>query len=330
MSLPAERMGRIVTISAVERSRFRARTARVLPAVVLPALLMASCAPELEPAADAGPELRYLAQTPPGDTPVVFAPGLVSTDARELNVVFTREADEVYFTRVLDGRATLFHSRLLDQAWTEPARLRLIAAQPDADIGDPFLSPDGSRLYVISRAQTDAFPEGSTNIWVSERDGDRWGDANVLPAPVNSDATEFYPAVVADGSLYFSSNRDGGFGEYDLYRAQYRDGAFVDAVNLGPAVNSAATEVDAFVAADERYLIVAAQRDGNVGALDLHISVRDANGAWGTLARLPDINSELTDYCPMVTPDGRYFFFSRRTAEGGDVYWMEAQAVLPR
>jgi Tol biopolymer transport system component len=261
--------------------------------------------------------------------PVIFAPGLVSTDARELNVVFTRDADEVYFTRVVDGRATLLHSQLSDGAWTEPARLRLIAAQPDADIGDPFLSPDGTRLYFITRARTELFPEGSSNIWVSRRDGARWGDATVLPAPVNSDATEFYPAVVSDGSLYFSSNRDGGFGEYDLYRAQYRDGTFVDAVNLGPAVNSAATEVDAFVAPDERYLIVAAQRDGNVGALDLHMSVRGADGAWGTLVRLPAINSELTDYCPMVTPDGRYFFFSRRTAEGGDVYWMDASGVVP-
>jgi Tol biopolymer transport system component len=137
-----------------------------------------------------------------------------------------------------------------------------------------------------------------------------------------------YPIVVADGSLYFASNRAGGLGEQDIYRAQYRDGAFVDAVNVGPPINTAQTEVDAYVSPDERTLVVAARRDANRGALDLYMASRNAAGSWEALTPLGgSVNTELIDYCPMLSPDGQYFFFSRRTATGGDIYWMRASAI---
>lgn len=272
--------------------------------------------------------LAYLGVPLPGDTPVVFAPGAVSTEAREINAVFSRDGRELYVTRVVDGRASLFVRRLQGDTWSAPVRLALVANQPDADIADPALSPDGQRLYFVSGAQNDLFPPGNGNIWVSRRDGDGWGPAVILPAPVNSSAAEYYPSVVADGSLYFSSNRDGGAGDLDLYRAQYQDDAFTSVVNLGAPINTPQTEVDAYVAPDERMLIVAARRDGNRGALDLYISFRGTEGAWGPLVHMGDtINTDLTDYCPMVTPDGRFFFFSRRTAQGGDIYWMRASVL---
>ncbi len=306
---------------------------RLIAAAMGVACAMATPVPSYGQPADAAPRTggtAYLGLPLPGDTPVVFAPGDVSTSAREINVVVSPQGDELYYTRVVDGRASLFVRRLTHDAWTPPTRLTLVAGQPDADIADPALSPDGQRLYFVSGAQNDLFQPGNGNIWVSRREGDRWSDAVVLPAPVNSDAAEYYPVVVADGSLYFSSNRPGGVGDLDLYRAQRRRDAddFEAPVNLGAPVNTAQTEVDAYVAPDERMLIVSARRDGNRGALDLYVSVRQPDGAWGPLTHMGDvINTELTDYCPMVTPDGRFFFFSRRTAEGGDVYWMHARVL---
>ncbi len=274
-----------------------------------------------------GGRLAYLGQPLPGDTPVVFAPGDVSTDARELGIVFAADGREIYYTRVVDTVPMLLWRRLVNGTWTAEERLRLVPGQPDADHSDPAISPDGQRLYFVSAARTDVFGPGG-NIWVSRRAGDAWAPATLLPAPVNSDGGELYPIVVADGSLYFASNRAGGFGDQDLYRASYRDGTFAAAVNLGPGINTAQTEVDAYVSPDERLLIVAARRDGNRGALDLYVSRRSAAGAWEPLTSLGDaVNTELTDYCPMLSPDGQYFFFSRRTAQGGDIYWMRASAL---
>ncbi len=269
----------------------------------------------------------YLGQALPGDTPVVFAPGDVSTDARELGIVFSPDGREVYYTRVVGTLPMLYRRRLVAGTWTAEERLTLVAGQEGADLSDPAVSPDGERLYFVSGARNDAFAPGG-NIWVSRRARDSWLPATLLPAPVNSDASELYPVVVADGSLYFSSNRTGGLGEQDVYRAQYRDGTFIDAVNLGAPINTAQTEVDAYVTPDERLLVVAARRDGNRGALDLYVARRGPAGAWGPLASLGDaVNTELTDYCPMLSPDGRYFFFSRRTTQGGDIFWMRAGAI---
>lgn len=272
----------------------------------------------------------WLGQPLPGDTPVVFGRDLISTDAREINLIFSADGREAYLTRVVDGTARLFLRRLLgDGAWSTPERLQLVPGLPDADIADPALSADGTRLYFVSGAPTDEFGTGNGNIWVSRRQGDGWTAAALLPAPVNSPSAEYYPSIVADGSLYFSSNRPGGLGDLDLYRAQWRAGHFGAAVNLGAPVNTPQTEVDAYVSPDERLLIVSARREGNRGALDLYVSVRTPDGRWSELAALGDeVNTALTDYCPSLSADGRYFFFSRRTPQGGDVYWMRTPQAL--
>lgn len=269
----------------------------------------------------------YLGQAAPGAVPVVFSPGDVSTDARELGIVFGPDGRELYYTRVVEKLPMLFRRRLVHGAWSAEERLALVAGQPNADHSDPAISPDGDRLYFVSSARNDVFAPGG-NIWMSRRDGTGWAPATILPAPINSDGGELYPIAVGDGSLYFASNRAGGFGEQDIYRAQHRHGVFVDAVNLGAPINTAATEVDPYVSRDERTLVVAARRDGNRGALDLYVSHRGTPGGWSPLVSLGDtINTELTDYCPMLSPDGRFFFFSRRTAQGGDIHWMRADAV---
>jgi len=306
-----------------------ARAARLTLAVVTlgAAIMPPPVSPRLHGAGQAAASAPYLGLSLPGDTPVVFAPGDVSTDARELGIVFAPDGREIFYTRVVGKLPMLFRRRLVNGGWTAEDRLALVAGQPDADHSDPAISPDGQRLYFISGARTDMFAAGG-NIWMSRRDGSGWSQAVLLPAPVNSDGGELYPIVVADGSLYFASNRAGGHGDQDIYRSQYRDGALVDALNLGAPINTEQAEVDPYVSPDERTLVVAARRDGNRGALDLYVSSRAAGGRWAALTPLGDaINTELTDYCPMLSPDGQYFFFSRRTAQGGDIYWMRASAI---
>lgn len=62
------------------------------------------------------------------------------------------------------------------------------------------------------------------------------------------------------------------------------------------------------------------------------------DGAWGEPINLgPDVNSKMLEYGPMVTPDGKYLFFSRRRSDPpesgwagvaqGDVYWVDAAVV---
>ncbi len=286
------------------------------------ALLVAALASN----ADESTRGPYLGQPTPGREPVIFGAGIVSTeDGFELNAVFSPDGRELQFARRV-GKALKIFSTHQDStgAWSAPEMVEFSRTNNEWDEVDMWFTADGQALFYISNAPTDAFAEDSVNIWrVARRDKD-WGVPQVLPGPVNTDGHEIYPMLVADGSLYFSSTRDGGFGGRDIYVARAVRHSFADVSNLGTTVNSPANEGDIYVTPDESYLIVTSNREGGLGRSDLYISFRQTDGSWQKIQNLgPPINSESHDYCPVVSPDGRYFFFSR----AGDVYWMDAGAL---
>ena len=278
-------------------------------------------------------EATYLGEAVPGEQPVLFAPGIVNTPAIELNGVVSPNGQEFFFTRRIDDVFIMHRRRLEEGRWSAPVEVLPYEGGHRATAVDMAYSPDSRLLYFLGRFNPDdPTAEGNLDIWVSETDGENYSAARVVPHPVSTDDAEFYPVVVGDGSLYFSSDRPGGLGAGDIYRAQrLADGSFAAPVNVGAPINSAASEGDTYVAPDESYLILTSRRPGGLGGGDLYISFREDSGGWSEPVSLgPTVNSPLTDFCPMVTPDGRFLFFSRRhgaswaeTTEG-EVFWMDA------
>jgi hypothetical protein len=91
---------------------------------------------------------------------------------------------------------------------------------------------------------------------------------------------------------------------------------------------------DMSLAPDGSYMVMSLRRPGNLGRGDLHVSFRQSDGTWGQPVTLGDtVNTAHHEWCPMVTPDGKYLFFSRwlgetwETATGGDVYWVDAKIL---
>ncbi len=119
--------------------------------------------------------------------------------------------------------------------------------------GFASLSPDGSTLYFVRECPDKKGGSGDIFcIYVSvKNDRGAWTEPGRLPAPVNSEYSDFGPVILADGrSLIFSSNRPGGLGGYDLYKTEMMDGGrWSDPVNLGPAINSPHDEMLASVPA---------------------------------------------------------------------------------
>lgn len=288
-------------------------------------------------AALAPPQPPYFGQPTPGLTPELFAPGVVSTDAAiELNGVFTPDGREFFFTRLVDKIDTMFHSRFADGAWSAPRPLMVYPDGARAVAVDMAVSPDGSELYFLGEHPHEHSDDPSSwDLWVSRRVDGAWATARVVPEPISTAASESYPVVVGDGSLYFSSDRPSGLGRSDVYRAQrLAGGGFAEPRNVGPPVNTEHSEGDTFVAPDESYLIVASNRPGGFGQGDLYVSFRGKDGRWQPLVNLGDtINTDQTDFCPMVTPDGKYLFFSRRwgatweETTAGEVYWVDARIL---
>jgi hypothetical protein len=287
------------------------------------------------PSCTTSPGAQYFGQPRPGTTPELFAPGVVSTDAIELNAVFTPDGREFLFTRLIDGVDTMHHSVFEGGKWSDPQPLLVFPGRVRAVAVDMSVSPDGQELYFLGQHPHElAREKPGYDLWVSRRVEGVWSTAQVVPPPVSTSAEELYPVVVADGSLYFSSNRAGG-GSYDVYRAQRRaDGSFAEPVKVGPPINSEFGTGDTFVAPDESYAIFSSRRPGGFGDGDLYVSFKEERGGWGTPVNLGEsINTGEVEFCPMVTPDGKYFFFSRRwgatweETTAGDVYWVDAKVL---
>lgn len=283
------------------------------------------------------PAIKYLGQAPPGNEPVRFAPGIVSTSAIEINGVFRPDFREFVFARQVKGVFALFRSTLTGSRWSEPELLPVYPEGADGMAVDMAYSPDGRELYFLGRFKPGVpQAEAPLDIWVTQQKDGRWRLAEVVGPPVSTDANESYPTVVADGSLYFTSNRPGGHGRSDIYRAQrLPDGRFGAPVNIGSPPNTDGSEGDTFASPDEQFLIFSSNRAGGFGRSDLYVSFRAADSSWGPPINLgTSINTADTDFCPMVTPDGRYLFFSRSYGGPGwentkeaDVFWVDMAVV---
>jgi Tol biopolymer transport system component len=261
----------------------------------------------------------YLGQEPPGMTVEMFAPDIVSTDQSEINSVFSPDMNEFYFTTWTRETGTkILVTSQIDGQWSAP-QVASFSNHP-SDV-DPAISYDGKRLYFATRrprpGESEARKEGF-DLWSVERTESDWGEEQYLGQVLNSGKSQVYPTATRDGTLYFQAVREDGYGKADIYRE-----------NLGPAINSQNYEGDVFIAHDESYLIVSVYgRDDDLGGGDLYISFQGSGGKWSPLKNMGGaINSDKRDFCPMVTPDGKYLFFSSKREGEGDIFWVDAMVI---
>jgi Tol biopolymer transport system component len=265
--------------------------------------------------------------------PNIFQPGVISTEREEYHITFTPDGRTAYWSVgdeffPISRQATIVYARRIAGEWTAPRVASFSGVYPDID---PFISPDGSKLYFSSIRPVRGQERADADIWVVSRKGSGWGEPRHLGADVNSRYDELYPSVDTDGVLYFGSDRPGGFGGWDIYRSRVVDGERRPARNLGAAINSGEWEFNPFITPDGRTLIFTGlnQPDG-LGLGDLYASVR-RNGEWLPRENLGDrVNSELDEYHPSLSPDGRVLFFVRHSYEPwvpGDIYYLAVRAL---
>ena len=261
----------------------------------------------------------------PGQAPELFEPGLFNTEADEYGPAFTPDGRTYFFTKRVNRRDSEFiHvSQQVNGKWTSPQIAPFSGKYFDKE---PFISPDGKRLFFASLRPVNGAEKQNRrdfDIWYVEKTGAGWGAPHRLDAPVNTPNYENYPAVAANGNLYFASVREGGQGQNDLYRARYKNGGYADVEPL-TALNSPAVDADPYVSPDERFLIFCSSRQGTHGEGDLYISFQ-SNGRWTEPKNLGTIvNTAEFEYTPLLSPDGRYLYFSRGW---GEIYRIDASKL---
>lgn len=253
----------------------------------------------------------YASDTPMPE-PKIFGEGVISTPEDELNAAFTPDGQTIFFTRLFPGNklGVILVSHFKNGQWQTP---EIASFSGQATDYDPFVTRDGSKLFFCSNRDENGKAKGDFDIWFVEKTATGWSAPQSVGAPVNSKSNDYYPSVAADGTLYFSSNRPGGKGGYDVYRSKLVDGKYSEPENLGDGVNTQTNEIDNYISPDQRFLVFAAYNrpdDLGGGSGDLYISFNQ-NGVWEQAQNLgPKINSSAREFCPIGSPDGKYFFFT--------------------
>jgi len=299
-----------------ERDRTRdgagARFAEVLAAAVL-ICAVAGCASAPLESSEAAAAItgEWLGQALPGDQAKLFAPGIVSNGWYTRDLTVTPDGDEIYFTVMLPHFqfSTILVTRRVDGVWTEPEVAPFSGRYKDLE---PAVSPDGHSFFFVSHRPEDGAgdPEEDSDIWVMQRTETGWSDPAPLGPPVNTEGQEYFPSVTLDGTLYFTRRPPDD--DEGIYRARHADGAYLEPERLGPEVNAGRARFNAWISADESFLILPiAGIEGAQGAVDYYVTFRNDDDTWSGPVNLGDrVNSAFRpEYAASLSPDGRWLFF---------------------
>lgn len=196
------------------------------------------------------------------------------------------------------------------------------------------ISPDGNTL-IYARGNSNSprdLPE--TALFASYFRGGGFTLPIWLPVNEEENWWNSTPAFSPDGEeLYFASDRPGGYGGIDIYKAtKLANGDFGNAVNLGPNVNTPGNELFPRPAPDGKFFFASDGHPG-FGKLDLFVAEQDENGNQVIKNLGQNINSEADDFGIFFTNYPKEGFLSSNR-EGGigndDIYYFEDKTPKPK
>lgn len=259
----------------------------------------------------------YLGQKLPGNTPELFAPGIVSREGIQTKINISPDGSEFVFCEREQNtnKARFITIKKIDGKWTEPA---IIPFSTEFMNDEPVLSPDGKKLYFVSNRPINVggAEQKMPDICTAEKTKDGWGNITNLGAPVNTDGVEVQPFLSTDNKLYFGRMEG-------LYYSNIKEGKYSQPVKMEAKVFKERVS-GICVSPKNDVLIVHSRMAGGLGSWDLYISFKDKEGNWGELRNMGNvINSAGNEANASFTPDGKYLFFSR----DGDIYWISAKII---
>jgi ankyrin repeat protein len=255
----------------------------------------------------------YLGQVPPAGKPKLFAPDIVSSangDDNHGSIAFMPDGREIYWNM----KGKIWMTKLLNGRWIEP-EIASFCEDGLYTYDNPFITPDGKKMFFTS-TRSGLVSEDKENIWFVERTSSGWSEPKPVSSKVNAMKLHWGISVSNSGTLYFGGIGQDNYGMCDIYYSKLVNGVYSTPVNIGAQINSKDGNNCPYIAPDESYIIFA--RRGRTGG-GFYISFKDKPGKWLKPVKL---NKYLEGVCPLISPDGRYFFFN---SDG--IYWMSAKII---
>ncbi len=256
----------------------------------------------------------YLGLSIYSDSAQVFAEGIISTQFNERDITFSPDGNELFFSLKGPSIYSLIHMKQINGIWNEKEVAPFSGQYSDLE---PCFSPDGQKLFFVSNRPIDNNSEPKDyDIWYVEKSDTGWGSPINPGAPLNSEANEFYPSLTKEGTVYFCARTETTIGGEDLFYSKLVDGKYQKPINLGDSINTERDEFNAFVSPDENFIIYTSTGFGaGFGGGDLWISSKGADNNWQKPKNMGEkVNSPFLEFCPSLSPDGKYLFFTSNRA----------------
>jgi outer membrane protein OmpA-like peptidoglycan-associated protein len=227
-------------------------------------------------------------------------PDNINTNGSKFNPLITGDEKQLFYMDQLKFYDAVMHSYRSDSSWLDPENLTP-AVHSDGDHLVTGISADG-RLMLLTLY--DVYQSGE--IFSSEFQNGEWSEMKKLNSNINTRFNETHASLSPDGNtLYFTSDRQGGYGGTDIYVSEKNpQGDWGPVVNAGPLINTPFNEETPFVSGDGRTLFFSSQGHYNMGGYDVFMCQSDEKGGW-----LPPFNIGY----PLNTTDDDVFFFPLRS-----------------
>ncbi|TPE45013.1 OmpA family protein [Pontibacter mangrovi] len=182
--------------------------------------------------------------------------------------------------------------------------------------GSACLSRDGNTLYFTRCEAPDGY--GNCDIYVATRQEDgTWGQIKNLGTNVNSDAWDSQPTLSKqEDTLYFASDRLGGFGLSDIYFThKTKAGSWAPAQNMGPVINTRETEVSPFLHPKYQVLYFSSRGQlNNFGDFDIYKTYK-VDGHWQEPRNIgPLVNGRGSEYYFAIDANSKNLYYARSEA----------------
>ncbi|GAB3905424.1 OmpA family protein [Mucilaginibacter boryungensis] len=262
--------------------------------------------------------------------PINLGPEINTADDEYLPVA-TADESTLIFTRKINNNEDFYKSTKADNKWQTATYLSNLINTPNFNEGAQSISQDGKYLFFTGCNRPDGL--GRCDIYISLKKGNDWAKPRDLPPPINSPGWESQPSISADGrTLYFVSNRKGGYGGYDIWKSILTPNGWGEPINLGPNINTTFDEQSPFIHPDDSTLYFCSNGWPGMGNKDLFVSRLSKKGEWQRPENLGyPINSSGDENGLTITANGNYAFFASNNLNGFggfDIYTFELPVAV--